>query len=301
MLDADSHPPQSRRSKWLPWLAVIGWCGFIFATSSTVILPHDFFAWIAAHLLTDKASFRRFATFWGVSWFAIVKGWHVTEYVILVTLAHMLLSRLAPSAARRNLILATLFGLLFALSDEYHQTFVPGRGGTGRDVAIDCVGVGLAAWGRRRIQGIPRDESPPGEPGFFLRIWRSVRQGRLFGGGETAPLVGPQSLADRVRAMVAEKCGMGLSQIYPTSRLEEDFGMTGDDSACFLEAFAKEFGVDMSDLEFHKHFGPENSSLLWNSHPPAWLEDHGKYPVTVDHLVRVAEIGRWYSPPRIAP
>ncbi len=34
--------------------------------------------------------------------------------------------------------------LLYALSDEYHQTFVPGRNGSLIDVAIDALGVGGA-------------------------------------------------------------------------------------------------------------------------------------------------------------
>jgi VanZ family protein len=44
------------------------------------------------------------------------------------------------------------FSLLFAVFDEYHQTFVPGRGGTRTDVAIDALGAslaGLIAWHRR--------------------------------------------------------------------------------------------------------------------------------------------------------
>ncbi|MBS3783599.1 MAG: VanZ family protein, partial [Anaerolineae bacterium] len=33
--------------------------------------------------------------------------------------------------------------LLYALSDEYHQTFVPGRQGSLVDVAVDGVGVSV--------------------------------------------------------------------------------------------------------------------------------------------------------------
>lgn len=108
-------------------------------------MPHDFFAWFAARIFRDDASFRRFVVFWGYSWFAIVKGWHVAEFAILFTLTHAALRRLDRSARRRNLILASLLCLLYAISDEYHQTFVPGRGGTWRDVAIDGLGIALAA------------------------------------------------------------------------------------------------------------------------------------------------------------
>jgi len=44
--------------------------------------------------------------------------------------------------------------LAYAASDEYHQTFVPGRNGTMVDVAIDGVGVAAATlldWWIRRV------------------------------------------------------------------------------------------------------------------------------------------------------
>jgi VanZ like family len=118
-----------------------------------VILPHDFFAWIASHLFTTKTSYRAFAIFWGSSWFAIVKGWHAAEFAILFTLARALLDRVAGVSSGRALALALAFCLLYAISDEYHQTFVPGRGGTWVDVAIDTLGASAAAsraWIRHR-------------------------------------------------------------------------------------------------------------------------------------------------------
>jgi VanZ family protein len=51
---------------------------------------------------------------------------------------------------------------LFAVSDEYHQTFVPGRGGTATDVAIDGLGIVLAAmiaWNRRATDSSSLDGS----------------------------------------------------------------------------------------------------------------------------------------------
>lgn len=133
------------RKRW-PWLiAGVAWCGFIAGTSSTVILPHDFFAWVAAHVFTDQASFRKFAVFWGYSWFAIVKGWHAAEFAILFVFSLAVLDRLPGTSSRRNVPLAVILCSFFAMLDEYHQTFVPGRGGTWTDVAIDGLGILLAA------------------------------------------------------------------------------------------------------------------------------------------------------------
>ena len=142
-----------RSPGWRLWVfAGVSWCGLIAGTSSTVILPHDFFAWIATYVFRDEVSFRAFATFWRYAWFAIVKGWHAAEFAILCMLALMILDRIAMSRPRRNVVLALAFSLLFAVLDEYHQTFVPGRGGTWTDVVIDGLGasaVGLIAWQRR--------------------------------------------------------------------------------------------------------------------------------------------------------
>jgi hypothetical protein len=38
--------------------------------------------------------------------------------------------------------------------------------------------------------------------------------------------------------------------------------MDGTDAVEFMEAFSKEFNVDMSEFEFDKHFGPEGFSPL---------------------------------------
>jgi hypothetical protein len=137
------------------WLVVaVAWTGFIAATSSAVILPHDFFAWIASHVFRDEASFRAFAGFWCFSWFAIVKGWHAVEFAVLFAITLVILDRLTGARTQRNVALALACSLLFALSDEYNQTFVPGRGGTWTDIAIDRLGASLAdqfAWRRRDL------------------------------------------------------------------------------------------------------------------------------------------------------
>lgn len=43
--------------------------------------------------------------------------------------------------------LARVICLLFAISDEVHQLFVPGRGGQVRDVVIKVSGHWLGVWG----------------------------------------------------------------------------------------------------------------------------------------------------------
>jgi VanZ family protein len=45
----------------------------------------------------------------------------------------------------RAWLLAMLIATLYACSDEWHQTFVPGREGTVHEVVIDSVGI-VGAW-----------------------------------------------------------------------------------------------------------------------------------------------------------
>jgi VanZ family protein len=49
--------------------------------------------------------------------------------------------------------LAALFSILYAVSDEVHQLYVPGRNGSALDVGIDACGVlagaGLTRWAQR--------------------------------------------------------------------------------------------------------------------------------------------------------
>ena len=71
---------------------------------------------------------------------------HVTEYLVLTLATWRAVRGLRPSwGIASQLIAAVLVGLLYAVSDEIHQTFVEGRHGTPVDVLIDAIGMTLAA------------------------------------------------------------------------------------------------------------------------------------------------------------
>jgi hypothetical protein len=105
-------------------------------------------------------------------------------------------------------------------------------------------------------------------------------------------------LADRVRQLICEFWYQRPDKLRSDTRLEEDLGMTGSDAAEFLETFAGRFGVDLTGIESHRHFGPECGPIIFM---PLWLEeemkDLGKYPVTIGHLIEVAAAKRWSCPP----
>lgn len=94
--------------------------------------------------------------------FALRKAAHITEYGILVFLAWRAFASREEtefpfgnsvssmslgnpvSKLPRALIMAIIFSVLYAASDEYHQSFVAGRVGSPIDVLIDSVGIGIA-------------------------------------------------------------------------------------------------------------------------------------------------------------
>lgn len=73
------------------------------------------------------------------------KSAHFIAYMILGILAILLLLQIKDINKKPQL--ALLICVLYAVSDEIHQLFVPGRSGQFRDVIIDssgsCVGIGL--------------------------------------------------------------------------------------------------------------------------------------------------------------
>ena len=107
------------------------------------------------------------------------------------------------------------------------------------------------------------------------------------------------TLADQVRQFVCDFWSEQPGNLRSETRLEEDLGMTGTDAAEFLEAFAETFAVDLTGIEFHKHFGPECSGpiFFWPRGLKEEMKDLGKYPVTVGHLIELADAKRWSCPP----
>jgi VanZ family protein len=84
-------------------------------------------------------------------WDLIVKkAMHVTAYAVLTWLyVRALRGRRADDATVRRadqvktLAVSAGLALAYALSDEYHQTFVPGRNGSLVDVGVDALGVSV--------------------------------------------------------------------------------------------------------------------------------------------------------------
>jgi VanZ family protein len=83
---------------------------------------------------------------------------HVTEYALLTFFWWRAFVGLGiPRDPRPAIFLAASIALVYAASDEFHQTFVSGRKGTPVDVVIDSVGITIAVvYARRRTLGPSR-------------------------------------------------------------------------------------------------------------------------------------------------
>lgn len=76
--------------------------------------------------------------------FVIRKIAHVTEYAILSLLVSRSLGITKETGAKPR-VLATMTASIYALSDEFHQSFVPSRGATYTDVMWDTLGASIGS------------------------------------------------------------------------------------------------------------------------------------------------------------
>ncbi len=115
--------------RWLRlWLPVAVWCGLIFGISS---IP-------------------RLDTGWGLWDLLLRKLAHLTEYAVLAALLFRALRGSGTLSLARLLWLSSFLAILYAVTDEFHQRFVPGRTGALTDVLIDASGALLFCWFRSR-------------------------------------------------------------------------------------------------------------------------------------------------------
>jgi len=98
------------------YLPIIIWAGIIFLLSS---IPN-----LESGLEQD---------------FLLRKIAHVLEYFILTFL-------LLRAFGNKSIILSIIIAVLYAFSDEYHQTFVFGRHGALKDVGINSIGILLMSF-----------------------------------------------------------------------------------------------------------------------------------------------------------
>ncbi|MEP7167046.1 MAG: VanZ family protein [Candidatus Woesebacteria bacterium] len=116
------------------WGPVVLWCGLIFFLSSQPHLPGP----------EDKT--------WD---FVLKKAGHLTVYFILFRLVY----RAYGKQTKHRMLRTFLICIAYAASDEFHQSFVPGRTPMIRDIGIDIIGMigsGILARYERKIPSASR-------------------------------------------------------------------------------------------------------------------------------------------------
>ncbi len=123
------------------WAAVLLWMLFIFKMSSQVAIEsNDLSLGITGLLYKLMDGFIRFNQ--AAVNHIVRKGAHFTAYLLLGILTLNALSSIGITKYRK-VIIAFSICVLYAISDEIHQLFVPGRSGQPGDVLIDSLGAGV--------------------------------------------------------------------------------------------------------------------------------------------------------------
>lgn len=112
-------PRQNRAHVYVP---ILVWATFIFFLSSQPVLPSPS------------------AALWD---FAFKKLSHIFVYFIFFRLMYRAINFDIQDKMKASII-CFILSFLYALSDEFHQSFVPGRTPTGKDVLFDALGMGIA-------------------------------------------------------------------------------------------------------------------------------------------------------------
>jgi hypothetical protein len=87
-------------------------------------------------------------------------------------------------------------------------------------------------------------------------------------------------------------------KIKPHTTLEEDLGITGTDGTDFLEKFLNHFNIKYEEnREWQLYFGAEGFGFINFIGVYNWLrgkkDNRIHYDLTIEHLVKVIELGYW--------
>lgn len=128
-------------NKKTPWIVAIVWMAVIFFLSSQQASDSNQLSTGITKIIVDFIS----GIFPGMSpqiqWLnhIVRKNAHFIAYFILGFLQINALY-INGEKGRKGFCIALIISVLYAASDEFHQTFVPGRSGELRDVLIDSAG-----------------------------------------------------------------------------------------------------------------------------------------------------------------
>lgn len=133
-----------RTNKMHSWIAVIVWMALIFYLShQPATQSNELSSGITAFIVKAVENVAPNLDF-DISGFnhLVRKNAHFVAYLVLGVLTFNAL-RVSGVRGFRNVVIALGICILFAISDEVHQLFIPGRSGEVRDVLIDSAGASV--------------------------------------------------------------------------------------------------------------------------------------------------------------
>jgi VanZ family protein len=128
------------------WLPALVWSAMIFIGSTDLLSSNNTSRWIEPVIrwvhpgISDLQLWRTMTI--------IRKGGHVTEYAVLAILLWRAIPKNATSGTKSlwrwpDAAITQGACAFFAMSDEYHQSFIPTRTAAVRDVLIDVAGAAV--------------------------------------------------------------------------------------------------------------------------------------------------------------
>ena len=156
----------TRAKRWLSLLAVVSVAAMIFFFSAqegddSSRLSAGVTEWVLTAVVPGYARFNRHRKFLYLlrAGFMVRKAAHFSEYALLGLTLSVHLHYVLTGRLRRVALAAWGIATLYAVTDEFHQMFVAGRGPAAMDVLIDSagaltgafIGIGLIAlWHRHQ-------------------------------------------------------------------------------------------------------------------------------------------------------
>ncbi len=122
-----------KHKKIIKWVLLISWMIIIF------LLSHQPYSGESTHSIVEKVLPVLDKESINTINFIIRKLAHFTEYFILTHLLYSLLKEYSKDK-RKIIIISIAICLLYAITDEIHQLYIPGRTAKLKDIMIDTTG-----------------------------------------------------------------------------------------------------------------------------------------------------------------
>ena len=100
-----------------------------------------------------------------------------------------------------------------------------------------------------------------------------------------------KQLLDDVKDFVSRHSGVSFHKLFAPTRLREELYVNGDHAREMMQAFEREFGVDMSAFHFADYFAPSSWNPLvaiGNLFSPKDLKT-----LMISDLEQAARLGKW--------